>query len=602
VRASAARRGLFRRRRGLRLGSGRRRVNIGFGAVAVIALVLGGRLIQLQGLDNHKYSAAATQSRVVTKTLQAQRGEIVDANGNVLAYSVDASAVYADPSQVKDADKIAQILAPILKLSQSDLKAKLTATDSSGNKMKFVYLARGLDPDVADQAVGAVQEAGLAGVNQLPESQRLHPAGSVGANIVGYTDIDGKGLGGIEQTEDKALTGTPGVLTEMLGANNEIIPSGVHKEDPAVPGSTVKLTIDENLQDYTQKALDAALTATGATDGQITVMEVATGKVLAMAASPTYDASNPGKTPSLLSNPNISSVFEPGSAEKVVTFAAALEEGLITPTTVFDVKDELKVGDRIVHDDWAHDPVHYTATGILAKSSNIGTLMIANEIGPETWMKYAQKFGEGQKTGIGLPAESAGILPAMKNWSGSTFGNLPIGQGVAVTSLQLASMYQAIANNGVRIAPRVIDSVTAADGTVTTPAAPTPERVVSTSTAKTLQDMLQMVTQTGGTAPKAAINGYTVAGKTGTGQKPKPDGTGYSDTLYWSTFAGFAPADSPKYVISIMVDSPKTNYMGGDVAAPLFHEVMSYLLKETGTLPTGAKPQSLPLCQTTCWE
>ncbi|HEX3812527.1 MAG TPA: penicillin-binding protein 2 [Mycobacteriales bacterium] len=569
----------------LRLGNSRRRITIGFVTLAVLVLVLGGRLVQLQGLDGTHYATTASNQRTYTQVLPSQRGKIVDVSGNVLAYSVEARAIYADPKLIKDPVQTAMALAPLLKQSPGALEAQLVQPKG------FVYLAHGLEPKVGDQIVNL----GLPGIYQLPESKRLHPAGNVGANIVGFTNADGIGQAGIEQADDKSLTGSPGLLSAMWGRAGEIIPASVHKDDPAVPGSSTQLTISSDLQYYAQNALDAAVKGTKAKGGQLTVQDVKTGKVMAMAATPTYNANNPGATPQLLSNPNVSSVFEPGSANKLITFAGAVQDGLITPRTPFTVPGTIQVADRTIHDDWVHSPVKWTATGILAKSSNVGTLMIADKLGPKTWMDYAKKFGEGQRTGIGLPAESAGLLPAMKDWSGSTFGNLPIGQGVAVTSLQLASMYQAIANDGVRIPPRIIEKVTAPNGTSTTPIAPPSTRVVSAKTAATVRDMLQMVTQTGGTAPKAAIPGYTVGGKTGTGQQLNSACGCYSDSSYWSTFAGFAPADSPRYVISVMVDSPQTDYMGGDVAAPLFHQVMSYALKQGGVPPTGAAPAHLPI-------
>jgi cell division protein FtsI (penicillin-binding protein 3) len=573
------------RRRALRLGSSRRRITVGFAAVATVVLILGGRLVQLQGLDGTGLAVAAEQRRTMTTDLEAERGRILDANGGVLAYSVDARAVYADPSLVSSPLLTAQALAPLLKQSVVDLQDKLS------HKGRFVYLARSLTPQTATR----VMNLALPGVNVLPESQRLHPAHDVAANVVGFTDRDGHGMAGIESSLDSKLAGKPGRLTVMKGAGGEVIPSGVHKDDPAVPGSSVQLTISQDLQYVAQKALDQAVHSTGAKDGQITILDAKTGAIKAMASAPTYDAADPGRTPQSLSNPNISSVFEPGSANKVVTFAAALQRGLITPKTAMTVPGTIQFADRTIHDDWVHDPVGWTTTGILAKSSNVGTLMIAKKLGPAVWDSYAKKFGEGQPTGVALPAESAGILPPMKDWSGSTFGNLPIGQGVAVTSLQLADMYQAIANNGVRVPPHVVEKMIGPTGAVTKSVPGKPVRVVSAKTAATLREMLQMVTQDGGTAPKAAINGYTTAGKTGTGQKPNPACNCYEGGGYWSTFAGMAPADHPRYVMSIMVDSPQTDYLGGDVAAPLFHEVMSYALKQGDVAPTGAAPAHLPL-------
>ncbi|HVX43806.1 MAG TPA: penicillin-binding protein 2 [Mycobacteriales bacterium] len=575
-----------RRRRLLPLGNSGRRINVGFAVVATIALILGGRLIQLQGLEGTRYAAMASAERSDTQQLAAQRGQITDRDGNVMADSVEAEAIVANPRQIDLPIETAMALAPHLHMDVGDLQDKLTR--DSG----FVYLARQLDPKVADKIVKLT----LPGIYSSPEFKRLHPAGEIGANIVGFTDIDGKGQFGIEQSQNNQLTGTPGEFHGMIGSSGTQIPSAVDVDKPAVAGNDIQLTLSQDLQYASQKYLDQAVHSTGAQGGEVTILDVKTGKVLAMASSPTFDARDPGKTPNLLNNPNVSNPFEPGSANKLITFAAAIENGLITPTTKFNVPGTIQVADRTIHDDWVHSPVDWTATGILAKSSNVGTLMIAQKLGVQKFLEYSKKFGQDAKTGIELPAESRGSLPqpGTAAWSGSTFGNIPIGQGMSVTSLQLASMYQTIANDGVRVPPRIIEKESGKDGTTTT-ATPKGIRVVSPKTARTVRDMMQMVTQDGGTAPKAAITGYTTGGKTGTGQKINPNCGCYEGGGYYSTFAGFAPADHPRYAISIMVDSPQTDYMGGDVAAPLFHEIMSYALKQGGVTPSGAKPARLPL-------
>lgn len=575
-----------RKRRRLTLGSSTRRLNIGFAAIAVVVLVLGGRLVQLQGLDAQTYALASEQSRLRTSDLEAERGQILDRDGGVLAYSVDSHAVYADPSMVKEPFTTAQKVAPILGLSTQEVQEALV------KPTRFVYLARGVDPKLADE----VMKLELPGIATLPEPERMHPARTVGANVVGFTDRDGHGQGGIEKQYDDLLSGKPGQLTVEVGTNGEIIPSGVHKETEAQPGADVQLTISQDLQYIAQAYLDAAVDSTKAQGGQVSVLDAKTGEVLALASSDTYDASDPGATPDDLFNPNVSNYFEPGSANKVIAFAAALEKGLITPTTKFNVPGSIPYSDVVIHDAWSHDPIDLTATGILSESSNVGTVQIAEKLGAEAWMEYAKRFGEGEKTGVELPGETGGVLPDRADWSGSTFGNLPIGQGVAVTSLQLASIYQAIANDGVRIPPRIVKEITDPDGNVDVTGQPDSVQVMQPQTAKTLRNMLQMVTQEGGTGVRAAIPGYNVAGKTGTGQKVNPDCGCYDDEAgYWSTFAGMAPADDPQYVISVMVDSPQTSYHGGDVAAPLFKEIMTYALKHGQVPPTGAKPAQLPV-------
>jgi cell division protein FtsI (penicillin-binding protein 3) len=325
-----------------------------------------------------------------------------------------------------------------------------------------------------------------------------------------------------------------------------------------------------------------------------------TGEILALAVAPTFDAqaAQGGKVSNgdLLANPAVSSVFEPGSVNKMVTFAAALESGLITPATVLEVPGSIRIADRIVHDAWSHGLVRYTATGVVAKSSNVGTLMTAQRLGPDRFYQYLRKFGLGSRTGVELPAESAGLLLPVEKWSGSTFGNLPIGQGVGMTILQMAGMYQAVANDGLRVQPRIVKSVTGPDGRRTRPSQPASTQVISSDTARTLRYMLEAVVEAkGGTAPTAAIDGYRVAGKTGTAQQRDARCGCYSDSAYWATFAGMAPADDPQLVVAVMVDNPKGGLHGGAIAAPTFHQIMTYALKQRGIPPTGTPRPSFTL-------
>jgi len=329
----------------------------------------------------------------------------------------------------------------------------------------------------------------------------------------------------------------------------------------------------------------------------VVVESVKTGQVLAMASSDTFNSADPSTLKSTVaSNPSTMTPFEPGSVNKIVTFAAALEKGVVTPSSVIDVPPYLKTGGVVVHDAWAHPDEQFTATGVLAESSNIGTVEVADKIGPQTWYDYEKAFGIGTATGIELPGESAGYLPAMNTWSDSTFANVPFGQGLSMTALQLAGMYQTIANDGVRIPPRIVSSVTKSDGSVTATKQPAGVTVVSPQTAKTLRVMLESTMLPGGTGTKAAITSYRVAGKTGTAQQPDPNRNGaYSDTLNWDTFAGIVPADNPQFVVSIMVDAPAHGLEGGDVAAPLFHQIATYELQHAGIPPTGSLSTHVPL-------
>jgi cell division protein FtsI (penicillin-binding protein 3) len=315
-----------------------------------------------------------------------------------------------------------------------------------------------------------------------------------------------------------------------------------------------------------------------------------------MASTGAFDPANPATIDASKSlDPNIQQVFEPGSVNKIVTMTAAIAGHLITPTSTVSVPDQIEMGGVEIHDAWWHPTQNFTTTGVLAESSNVGTLEIASKVGPTVFDQYLQKFGVGQATGIELPGESAGLLPPLSTWSASTFANLPIGQGEAVTSLQLASMYQTIANNGVRIPPRIVESVTSGSGVVTPTTQPAGITVTSPQTAQTVKTMLESVTMTGGTGVKAAIPGYVVAGKTGTAQQIDPATGQYSNSVYWDTFAGMAPADNPKFVIAIMIDNPAPGLEGGDVAAPLFHNIASYELSAAKIAPSGASAKLVPL-------
>lgn len=563
-----------RRRRRLRLGDPSRRLTVGLAALLAVLVVIGGRLIQLQGLDGTAYAAAAEQARLVRAVLPAERGQILDRDGNPLAYSVQARAIFADPALVKQPARTALALAPFMDLSPDELIDAMTEDN------RFVYLARGLDPGVADE----IMALDLAGIGEQPEQRRVYPAGQIAAQVVGFTGREGEGLAGIENRFDDLLTGTPGQITYERGKSGYVIPAGYRAELAAVPGTDVRLTLDQDLQYRLQDSIDSAMEG-GISNVQAVVLDVRTGEVLAMGASPGYDAGAPGSAdPDLLGNPTVSNVLEPGSVNKVVTFAAALDQGLVTRDTVMTVPDNIPISDIVVRDAWGHAPIDFTTTGILAKSSNVGTLMIAQQLGNATLEEYLRGFGLGSRTGIELPGESPGILIPHTEWSGSQSGNIPIGQGISMTALQMASMYQAIANDGVRLPPTIVAETVGPDGVATPSAAPGANRVISEQAAKDLQYMLEAVVGEGGTAPLAVIDGYRVAGKTGTAQRPNPECRCYTGGGYWTTFAGFAPADDPRYVISVTIEQPGG---GGQPAAPIFAEIMSYALQQNGVPPTG---------------
>ncbi len=505
----------------------------------------------------------------------------------MLAYTTNAQDITVDPQQIAAADRAddAAKLAPLIGYPASAIEKVLDGTG------QYALLASALPPTVADQ----IEALDLTGVYTQATTQREYPGTTTGANIIGLVHSDGMGAAGIENKYNSVLAGTNGTLTYTRDVNGNINPSGATQRVAPVNGGTVTLTIDQSLQYTVQQDLNTAVAGSNARGGQVAIL-TKTGQVLALASTGTYNSADPNSlSSSAPDDPPIESVFEPGSVGKIITLAAAVDKHLITPSTVIDVPTTLQDGGVTIHDDWWHPDQKFTATGVLAESSNVGTLKIAQQVGETDWFKYAQAFGVGQATGIELPGESAGYIPPLKDWSDSTFANLPFGQGESMTILQLASMYQAVANDGVRIPPRIVQSVTNQDGSTSVTKQPAGVTVVTPATAATLRTMLESVILPGGTGTRAAIAGYAVAGKTGTAQQPDPATGKYSNTVNWDTFAGMVPADDPQFIVSIMIDNPSDGAEGGDVAAPLFHDIASYELLHAAIAPTGVLAKHVPL-------
>jgi cell division protein FtsI (penicillin-binding protein 3) len=547
-----------------------------------LLVVVVGKLVVLQGVDGAAYAQAATNDRMRNYPIEAVRGEITDRTGRVLAYSVDAERVTADPTVVTDPTRTALALTTLLGVPVDELTEKLSR-DS-----RYVVLAGQVSTDVTDK-IRALPATTRAGLYYEDDPVRLYPAGAVGGQVVGFVGKDGDGLAGIEQTYEDVLSGTNGEKrVEVDGTGNEI-PSGIDETTPATDGGTVQLTLDEDLQFVVQQRLDAACADGATTAASAVVLDVHTGEVAAMASCPGYDPGHYNETdPDLLGNPVVSDVYEPGSVMKAVTLAAAIQEGKATKDTVLNVPDRIQAGDAVVADAHERPARDFTVTGILAKSSNVGAIMLAREVGDSTLERYLRAFGIGSKTGIELPGESAGILQDSADWTASRAANVPIGQGVSVTTLQMASVYQALANGGVRIPPRVVSAVTAADGTVTETPQPEATRVVSQDTADQLTYMLEAVVGPGGTAPLGEVDGFRVVGKTGTAQRANPDCSCYTGGGYFTTFVGYAPADDPQYVVAVDLERPSSSAEGGQVAAPVFSDVMRYALTAGGVVPSGA--------------
>jgi cell division protein FtsI (penicillin-binding protein 3) len=555
-----------------------------WGLLFLIALlvVVVGKLVVLQGVDGAAYAQAATDSRMRTHPIEAVRGQITDRTGKVLAYSVAAERVIADPAAVTDPTRTALALTTLLDVPVAELTEKLSR-DS-----RYVVLADQVATDVTDQ-IRALPADTRAGLGYEDDPVRLYPAGAVGGQVVGFVGKDGDGLAGVEHSYQDVLAGTDGEKrVEVDGSGNQI-PSGIDDTTPATDGGAVQLTLDEDLQYVVQQRLDAACADGATTSASAVVLDVHTGEVAAMAGCPGYDPGHYNETdPDLLGNPVVSDVYEPGSVMKAVTLAAAIEEGKATKDTVLSVPGHIQAGDAVVTDAHDHAPINFTVTGILAKSSNVGAIMLAREVGNSTLERYLRAFGIGSETGIELPGESGGILEDSKKWTESRAANVPIGQGVSVTTLQMASVYQTLANGGVRIPPRLVSSVTAADGTVTEAPRPAATRVVSEDTADQLTYMLEAVVGKGGTAPLGEVDGFRVVGKTGTAQRANPECGCYTGGGYFTTFVGYAPADDPQYVVAVDLERPTSSAEGGQVAAPVFSDLMRFALTSGGVVPSGA--------------
>lgn len=549
--------------------------------MALLALVA--RLLYLQGFGATAYAAQAEQQRVRTTTIQPVRGAITDRDGNVIAESVDARAVYVDPTLVTDAPREAARLAPLLGVDAATIQARMTLHG------RFVYLAHGLTPAQGRQ----VDALKLPGVATLDETKRIYPGGTLASNVVGFTNYAGQGVAGVEAADQSILQGTAGSSTVEVDPQGTVIPGGVDRTTPAVAGSTVTLTLNRDIQWMAEQAIAAQVAASHADSGSVIVLDPTTGQVLADATAPTFNAADPGAAkPGQTGNRTVSDMYEPGSVNKMIVAAAALQTKTLTPTSVLTIPPSLRVADATFHDAEPHGTEHLTFTGVLAKSSNIGAIEIAQRLGNATVDSYLKAFGFGQPTGVGLPGESAGVLPPVDKWGPTTAATIPFGQGMDVTAMQIAAAYGALANGGVYVQPSIVASTTAPDGTVTKAPAPATHRVVDSSVALTLREMLEQVTTTNGTAPDAAIPGYRIAGKTGTANAIGANGR-YSG--YTATFVGMAPAQNPRLVVEVVLDKPKGNIYGGTVAAPVFQKVMSFALQSLKIPPSASKAPLFPL-------
>ncbi len=499
----------------------------------------------------------ADTQQVEDLDVPATRGTITDRHGVELAVSEDAVTVFANPMLLEDPVGASAELSPLLGRPEKDLLEELSDRDKG-----FVYLRRKLDPALGEK----VERLGIDGIDTVVEPRRTYPQGALAGQLIGAVGTDNYGLSGIEQSYEDDLHGSDGKRRLVKDAKGDVV--SIVETERAEAGADLQLTIDATLQERVEAIMGELGETHMPKAATAVVMDPRNGEVLALANWPRVDPNDLGASPAYArQNWAVGASFEPGSTFKAFTVAGALEEGLIRPGTTLEVPAEIEVADRTIGE--AHDAAggSLTVAEILARSSNVGSVMIGLKLGPERFDKWVRRFGFGELPGIGLPGEAGGIVPRPEEYSGSSLGNLPIGQGLAVTPMQMVSAYSALANGGIIHRPHVIAGE-ADEG----------RRVVSPATATQVSRMLEGVFGAGGTAQEATIDGYTLAGKTGTAEKPDPETGGYSDYKFFSSFIGFAPARDPRLLVSVMVDEPKGAYYGAEVAAPAFERILEFAL------------------------
>jgi cell division protein FtsI (penicillin-binding protein 3) len=550
------------------------------GAFVVLALLfglMGARLFMLQVVESDEFQQIAAEQRTTKIEFPARRGAVLDRDAETMSISVDLQVVYSDPTLIDDPRAVAARLGPVLKRKPESLVESLTGTFAGD---QFEYVARQVNPRVAKK-VAAME---LPGIFFEAEPKRFYPNGRMASHLLGFVNVDGSVMEGVEAQYNNVLAGEPGAVRFEKDTSGNQLPQADSSFEQSEPGRSILLTIDKDIQYFTELALADAVRQYKAASGTAILMRPKTGEILALANVPDFDPnaynefSNDERR-----NRALADVYEPGSIFKAITLAGALSEGAVSPQTTFAVPDQLKVADRVIHDSSPHATEKMDVRQIITESSNVGTVMIGQKLGAEGLDEYVHRFGFGSKTGLDFPGESPGIVRPLENWSGSSIGNIPIGQGVAVTPLQMVSAYATIANHGVWVEPRVLAGTIGGDARVD-PAAPSSKRrVLKGRVARTVTGILSDVVSKG-TGLHAQIPGYEVAGKTGTAQKVLEEG-GYGDD-YFASFAGYAPAKRPEVAAIVILDSPTPIY-GGLTAAPTFTIIMERALRELAVRPSN---------------
>lgn len=576
-------------RRTFRRGEPRGRIKIGGILILVVLLLFAGRLVQIQGLEADHYAEAASNTRLQTIDIPTLRGRITDANGTPFALSLEVRTVFVDPEEVEEDERARLVdeLADRFDLEEDEVAAKVDAGPS-----RYQVVAHDVLPEEWEE----LRDLGFSGLGSEVDYQRVYPEETGAADLIGFVGDEGHGLEGLEGYLDGTLAGEAGKRRVEVGLGGTQIPMAGGLAQEPVPGQDVRLTLDRDIQWYAAQTLADRAEELDAEAGSVIVERVGTGEILAMADYPTYSQSDiSGSGPEEWANGAVSEIFEPGSTNKVITLGAALEEGLNTPETVYTVPYSIEYYDRTFRNSTDNGTQRLTVNGIMAQSSNVGTIKIADEVKADVLHSYMKDFGLGQPTGLDLPGEEAGVLTDPESWWGTQLPSVSIGHGLSVNAAQMASVYSTIANGGVRVDPRVIAGTVDPDGEFTPVEEPERRRVISEETAERLALMLEAVTSDEGTAPQARIDGYRVAGKTGTANRLDPETGSYEGGGYTATFAGFAPADDPQVVVQVVLHDPKGIYYGGEAAGPVFNDIMSFALKTLRVPPTETDPPAIRL-------
>jgi cell division protein FtsI (penicillin-binding protein 3) len=571
------------------------RLRIGFVLIAMVLSFFGARLVQLQGVDPGSYAAMASAEGAARVTLVAERGDILDRNGIPLAGSIKGKMVVANPAlTAEQAPELARQLSDRLSI---DYFKTLTALRGRKEGSQFEYIARRVPSTLATDTLAALDEAGFEGISLQDDPIRDYPAGDVAANLIGYMGTD-EPLGGFERTFDKQLAGVDGEATWQSTSGKSIrIPLRDSTIRAAQNGTPLRTTIDRDLQWFTQKVLAQAVQKYRAESGAAIVMDSRTGEILALADVPTFDANKPTEARKEdLGSRALNDTYEPGSVEKVLTASSLIDAGKAFPRQKFKVPPSLARQDRVIGDWFDHGMIRLTLAGIIAQSSNIGTVLAADAFSPPELVAYLQKFGLGQKTDIGVRGETPGILTPGEAMTSQTKDRVAFGQSLSVNVAQMAAAVNTIANGGVRVSPSLIaGSAVTDDGVTVGTDVASRTRVVSKQAARATAKMMEKVVDPeDGVAPAAQVPGYLVAGKTGTAQRVDPV-CGCYDGSNTVSFGGFAPADQPRFTVYAVVHAPKVDGGGGSITGPVFSRIMGYVLGRYGVEPTNGKPSRLPV-------